>query len=257
MDLEDLHIQLIRHPLFSHLSDENGLRLFMASHAFCVWDFQSLVKALQGALTCVEIPWFPTPDPEARRLVNQIVLDEESDLNYDGASLSHFEMYLKAMRECGSDTQPIENFVASMRRGVPLYRCLEQTSIPVGVGRFVTTTLDIARSGKPHQITAALAYGREEIIPDTFRRLVQSLSGVNSQKWKQFHYYLTRHIEKDGNEHGPMARELVNRLCGGDKRKWREAEQAARAALEARLNLWDGIFSELKTGGKKYSSIMS
>ena len=36
-------------------------------------------KALQRGLTCVDIPWLPSRYPESRRLVNEIVLGEESE----------------------------------------------------------------------------------------------------------------------------------------------------------------------------------
>ena len=76
----------------------------MEAHVFAVWDFQSLLKGLQRLVTCVEVPWLPTSDPEARRLLNEIVLDEESDQAPGGGYLSHFELYLQAMRECGPNT---------------------------------------------------------------------------------------------------------------------------------------------------------
>jgi hypothetical protein len=75
----DLFERLLSHHLYQHICDERSLRLFMRAHVFAVWDFQSLIKALQRMLTCVEIPWLPSGDPLARRLINEIVLDEESD----------------------------------------------------------------------------------------------------------------------------------------------------------------------------------
>ena len=71
--------RVVAHPLNAHVRDEGTIRIFMAAHVFAVWDFQSLLKALQRLVTCVEVPWLPTSDPEARRLLNEIVLDEESD----------------------------------------------------------------------------------------------------------------------------------------------------------------------------------
>ncbi len=92
--VSDLARTLASQPLYAQLTDEASLRAFMRAHVSCVWDFQSLLKALQRSLTCVDIPWTPTTDAEARRLANEIVLEEESDLVPDGRYLSHFELYL-------------------------------------------------------------------------------------------------------------------------------------------------------------------
>ena len=84
IELIEAHIaplrdQLSAHPLYSSISTQEHLRLFMESHVFAVWDFMSLLKALQRTLTCVDLPWVPTPYPASRRFINSIVLGEESD----------------------------------------------------------------------------------------------------------------------------------------------------------------------------------
>ena len=81
---------------------------------FAVWDFMSLLKALQNQLTCTKIPWMPTGDPELRHFINEIVLGEESDVDQNGEYFSHFEMYTNAMRSCGADTSSIEQIVQQM-----------------------------------------------------------------------------------------------------------------------------------------------
>ena len=58
-------------------------------------------------------------------------------------------------------------------------------------------------------------------------------------------YYLERHIELDGGEHGPLALELISNLCGDDDNKWKEVEETAIACLVARKKLWDSILANL------------
>ena len=118
IDLADCRERLVRHRIYGLVNSAARLRRFMERHVFAVWDFQSLLKAMQQRLTCTSIPWVPTPDAEARRLVNEIVLDEESDALPEGGSASHFELYLHGMRNAGADTGPIDRMIETLRAGV-------------------------------------------------------------------------------------------------------------------------------------------
>lgn len=239
--LAPLRERLVTHPLYGHLRDEGTMRIFMEAHVFAVWDFQSLLKALQRLVTCVEVPWLPTSDPEARRLLNEIVLDEESDQAPGGGYLSHFELYLQAMGEGGANVTPIQTFLGSLSAGLSVEEALETSGVPQGAGPFVRATMAIARSGEPHRVAAAFAYGREEIIPAMFRRLVDRLAELSPRSWGTLRYYLDRHIGTDADRHGPQARLLVRRLCGSDNILWSEVAETARTSLEARARLWDEI----------------
>jgi hypothetical protein len=239
--IDDLVEALVSHPLYQQVRGERELRHFMQSHVFCVWDFQSLLKALQRHLTCVEVPWLPTADGEARRLINEIVLDEESDLMPDGGYLSHFELYLQAMDQCRAEKEGILRLMRLLRAGRDPGDALASSDLPPGVAEFVTNTLRVARSGEVHRIAAAFTYGREDVIPAMFQEMVRSLARDDAARWSLFLHYLNRHIEHDGERHGPLSRALVQRLCGQDNRLWAEAEETARASIEARLRLWDCI----------------
>ena len=129
IDLADCRERLVRHRIYGLVNSAARLRRFMESHVFAVWDFQSLLKAMQQRLTCTSIPWVPTPDAEARRLVNEIVLDEESDALPEGGSASHFELYLHGMRNAGADTGPIDRMIETLRAGV------SQVGKPAATGR--------------------------------------------------------------------------------------------------------------------------
>jgi hypothetical protein len=247
LDVDDLVARLIEHPLYAAVSDEASLRLFMATHVFCVWDFQSLLKAMQRHLTCVELPWRPTADPEARRLVNELVLDEESDALPGGRLLSHFELYRLAMTQAGADTRSIDALLAHLALGDTLESALEAAAPPLGAADFVTHTLATAQSGQVHAIAAAFAWGREEIIPAMFGRLVASLATQSPARWGLMRLYLERHIERDAGRHQDASRAIVARLCGDDPRRWESAALAARQALEARLRLWDCVLAAIES----------
>lgn len=99
--LDSLRVRLARHELYSRLTTTRNIAIFMKHHVWAVWDFMSLVKALQRQLTGIDLPWRPVGDPEIRFLINDIVVGEESDLDRHGRRTSHFEMYLEAMKGSG------------------------------------------------------------------------------------------------------------------------------------------------------------
>jgi len=244
IDLGDLRERLVSHPLYGLIDGPDRLRRFMESHVFAVWDFQSLLKALQQRLTCTTIPWLPTPDPEARRLVNEIVLDEESDQLPEGGSASHFELYLDAMRQAGADTRPVERLLDLLRKGTGLDAALDACGCPPAAAAFVRRSFAVIESGSTPAIAAAFTYGREDVIPDMFRGLVVRLAHEDPVAWNRFRFYLERHIDHDDEHHAPVCRRIVARLCGDDIAKWREASAAARECLAARLTFWNAIAAE-------------
>ncbi|MEK0445211.1 MAG: hypothetical protein RLZZ399_532 [Verrucomicrobiota bacterium] len=244
IQLDDVRHRLIGHRLYSLIDRPERLRRFMEFHIWAVWDFQSLLKAMQQRLTCTQIPWVPTPDPEARRLVNEIVLEEESDELPGGGFASHFECYLQAMKRAGANTDSIEKLLPLIASGLPLAQALDAAQPPKASADFVKNSFAIIESGAPHTVVAAFTYGREDVIPDMFRNLVGSLAQTDPDTWEGFRFYLERHITHDDEKHAPMCRRILSRLCGEDPRKWAEASACARRCLEARIALWDAIAEE-------------
>jgi hypothetical protein len=232
---------LLEHRLYVHLRTLEDLALFMKYHVFAVWDFMSLLKALQERLTCARVPWVPQGDAQVRRLVNEIVLGEESDVLPGGGAASHFELYLQAMREAGADTSQVEHFIQHLLQGLTVEAALKQACVPAPVGAFVRHTFAVIERGRVHEIAAAFTYGREDLIPEMFTQLVHGLERQFPGKLSTLRYYLDRHIALDGEEHGEMGRQMVNLLCASDPTREQEATQAAVEALQSRLQLWDAI----------------
>jgi hypothetical protein len=245
---EQVREQLLQHPMYNKLNSAAHVRVLMKHHAFAVWDFMSLLKKLQQQVTCVEVPWIPRAQADYARFVNEIVLGEETDEDVNGGYISHFELYLRAMDEVGADSAPLRTFIENLQKGVdPIVALGMDDRIPVSVRQFVTNTLELAMHGAPHEVAAAFFFGREDLIPDMFQLLVDELavSGLSADGLK---YYLHRHIELDGDEHGPLAERLLLSLCDGDPRKMAEAEDVARRSLQARIVLWDGVLAEIENG---------
>jgi hypothetical protein len=243
-DLHELRQHLVEHPLYQALRTAEDVRVFMRQHVFCVWDFMSLLKALQRRLCCVEVPWLPPDDPRSCRLVNEIVLAEESDDDGAGGHCSHFQLYLAAMHDAGADTSPMDRLLAGLRRGEAVDEALQEAGAPPAVAAFVQHTLELAQSGPLHRLAAGFALGREDIIPAMFLRLLEQLAEREPARFERFLYYLRRHVHLDAEEHGPAAMRLVERLCG-DERQRQEAIYTARRCLEMRLRVWDSILQAL------------
>ena len=239
-----LRARLAAHPLYASIRNEAQLRTFMQSHVFAVWDFMSLLKSLQSGLTCVTSPWRPTKLPASRRFINEIVLGEESD-EYEGRPASHFELYLEAMQQAGASTAGIHNLLSDLD-STPVLEAIAKAQMPEGARAFVRNTFELIEAGKLHALAAAFTFGREDLIPDMFRSLVHDLNAQKAGALAMFVWYLERHIEVDGEDHGPLSLKMVADICGADAVRWEEAGAAAEAALRARIGLWDSILVEME-----------
>lgn len=246
MAIDPLRQSLLKHPVYDEIKTVDDLNLFMESHVFAVWDFMSLLKALQIELTCVKIPWTPRGTPAIRKLVNEIVLAEETDVDMQGNPASHFELYLQAMQSTKANTLPIEQLINSLKAGNSLASSYVRLDIDKDIRAFLEFTFSVIGSGEPHKIAAAFTFGREDLIPDMFTSLVKDLNRKVATDLSMFIYYLERHIELDGDEHGPMALRMVSELCGNDLQKWEDCVHVARRSLEARLILWDNIYQKIQ-----------
>jgi hypothetical protein len=237
--------KVVQHPLYANLDTHESLVVFMEHHVFAVWDFMSLLKSLQRQLTCVTVPWIPTEHSGSRRLINDIVMVEESDELGDGFT-SHFELYVAGMREAGTDTTAIEKLIDLLRDGATVQDALVRAGVPQASVDFAGTTWDIIENQPVHCQAAAFAFGREDLIPDMFQQVV----AVNerSHRLGMFVDYLERHIEVDGEQHTPMAMQMVTDLCGEDDAKWAACADTINTALAARARLWDSILAAVKAG---------
>jgi hypothetical protein len=233
--------QLIEHDLYKNIDSLEKIRAFMEMHVFAVWDFMSLLKGLQIGLTGTTLPWTPKGNPVSRRLINEIVLGEESDLNEMAQPMSHFEMYLEAMEQVGANTAEIKKFVVLIDQGLPVSQALNEVNICEKTRSFVNFTFDHLQTEQLHLISAVFTFGREDLIPDMFLKIVKNIETHTAVDLGKLIYYLERHIEVDSGEHGPMALQMIEELCGADEKKWQEATEASKQALEHRVQLWNQI----------------
>ena len=246
--VEGLRSRLDEHPVYQSVRTIADLRVFMSHHVYSVWDFMSVVKCLQQRVAPASYPWVPRGKPETRYFINQLVLEEESDLGLPDASgnpthSSHFELYCHAMREIGADPEPVIEFAGiASTRGIG--HALQMKGVPEPSRRFVSSTFSFLESGLPHVVAAALAVGREHVIPGMFRSILKHI-GVGEREAPVFHHYLNRHVHLDEDFHAPISLRLLDELCEGSEQRILEAERAASLALEERILFWDGVLAAI------------
>ena len=233
---------LLQHSLYNKVQTISDLHLFLESHIYAVWDFMSLLKALQSQLTCTTTPWFATKNTEIRYLINEIVLAEETDLTLDGKHQSHFEMYIEAMESCGADTREINVFLEDVFETKNVFVSIKKSHLHPNIKAFLDFTFRVIDEGKSHKIAAAFTFGREDLIPSMFTEILKNFqANFPETDLSKLIYYFERHIELDADEHGPMAMQMISELCGKDESKWKEVSAISIVALEKRIGLWDAI----------------
>ena len=244
--VKDTKQQLSTHPIYSEIATPEELKIFMESHVFAVWDFMSLVKFLQLKFTSVRVPWIPPSDSSIARLINEIVLDEESDIDQHGNPTSHFELYTDAMNQFGANTNEITGFINNLRHS-SLSEAIAKSALPMGVQEFIKTTFSFVNKASTHEVVAVFTFGREEIIPDMFIAMINQLNESTTHSLDTFIYYLDRHIELDGGKHNELCFQMLTLICGNDDEKWNSAKIAAKKAMEARVQLWNNISKQVNS----------
>jgi hypothetical protein len=244
-EIEPLRQEIINHKVYGVINNIEALKIFMQYHVFAVWDFMSLLKSLQNNLTCTTVPWFPVGTADTRFLINEIVVGEESDVDAQGNRISHFELYLNAMKQAHADTRIIEKFIDTLRNKKELSVAFEVAGVPLAAREFVQNTFKVIDTGKAHLQAATFTFGREDLIPGMFHSIINDIDQQNPDSISIFKYYLERHIEVDGDHHSHLALAMTANLCCTDELYWKEATDATIASLKSRIALWNGAYHEI------------
>ena len=240
-ELTALKKQLVSHKVYEKINNVDSLKIFMENHVYAVWDFMSLLKSLQLHLTTFKIPWTPTKDSNAARFINEIVLEEETDIGNSNIPSSHYEMYIDAMKEIKANTNKIELLLEKIKEKKSITQSLDEIDAKLPVKNFMQFTFDTIATNEPHKIASVFTFGREDLIPNMFIQIVKNINNEKNVSAKKLIYYLERHIELDGDDHGPIALKMISNLCGDNKKKWDDVVIYSKKALKERIKLWDHI----------------
>ena len=248
--------KLLKHKLYSNIETIKDLRVFTENHVYAVWDFMSLLKALQIKLTCTKTPWVPNSNSQTAYLINEIVLAEETDINQAGKRKSHYELYLDAMIDIGAEIEFPTKTIDKIASSENIFMSIDKLEIHENIKEFLKFTFSVIKEGKPHKIAAIFTFGRENLIPNMFNEILREFEkNVTEGDISKLIYYFERHIELDEDEHGPMALEMVSMLAENDHEKWKEIEEISIEALEKRILLWDAINEQIKN--KNWTNLRS
>jgi len=242
--LKELRHKITTHPLFESKLAPKQIRKFMESHIFAVWGFMSILKSLQKKITPNSLPWVPNENTKNGLInfVNEIILCEESDYIDGIGYISHFEIYLLAMKSMGAKSDQLDLLISKITDKGYDEKFIDDINASAEVKSFLKNDLRVSMKGSLPEIVGAFTLGREKVIPNMFRYILPAINESSTSKY--LITYLKRHIDIDGDRHGPLSMKLLNVSC--NKEQLNLAYTAAIKSLELRLLVWDRIYEDLK-----------
>jgi len=104
-----------------------------------------------------------------------------------------------------------ETFRSLARVGTSIEAGMVRTGVPPSCPILCRAYDDAGPIGVDGGGLSGIFYGREDIIPEMFSRLRKTVLSTkhDEDRLRHFIYYIERHIELDGDSHGPMGRELL------------------------------------------------
>jgi hypothetical protein len=118
-------------------------------------------------------------------------------------------------------------------------------AIPEPSRRFMQSTRSLIESGQPHHLAAAFCYGRELLVPDLFRALLDQVH-LHQLHAPTLSWYFERHISLDGDNHGPLAEQMVAELCEGRLGTLSEVDAVRKRVIRERDAFWESIAAVLQ-----------
>ena len=241
--LSDLKQKITAHPLFANKLEREHICKFMESHIFAVWGFMSILKSLQIKITPNNLPWVPNKNTKNGlvNFVNEIIMCEESDFIEGIGYISHFEIYLLAMKNIGAETDQLDKLISKISEKGYNEKHIDDVDASDEVKSFLKHDLDVSMNGTLPEIVGAFTLAREKVIPNMFSYILPAIKETSASKY--LITYLERHIDIDGDRHGPLSMKLLDTSCG--KKQLSLAYVTAVKSLELRLSVWDKVYEDI------------
>ena len=242
--LKVLRHKITTHPLFKSKLEPKQICKFMESHIFAVWGFMSILKSLQKKITSNNLPWVPNENTKNGLInfVNEIILCEESDYIDGIGFISHFEIYLLAMKNMGAKSDQLDILISKITDKGYDEKFIADINTSDEVKNFLKNDLEVSINGTLPEIVGVFTLGREKVIPNMFRYILPAIKESPTSKY--LITYLKRHIDIDGDRHGPLSMKLLDVSC--NKEQLNLAYNAAIKSLELRSLVWDRVYKDLK-----------
>ena len=226
--------KLSHHEIYGKLTSSVNINCFMSYHIFAVWDFMKLLKSLQNKMGIALQEQLAAYPSEIKKLIEEIVFAEESDLYPYGQPNKYFALYLQAISEIGVDEDCLWSFLESQDN---------LHSLKPGIRELVESNLNIARTGTMEEIIAAFFCGREQLTAQIFTSIIKVLK----QEGKECPIllgYIERLTQSNSHKRPILAFKLLDYICNNKNDKI-IALQAGLEALNLREQLWDYALAEI------------
>ena len=130
---------------------------------------------------------------------------------------------------------------------------LVAASASQSIRHFVNRMINTVTNGSLYRVPGSFFHGREPIIPRMSEGLLRERH-IDEDEAPVFVYYLKRHIELDGDNHGPAAKTIIKHVTQNRPNELRQLYLAALDAMNDRIGFLDDLILAMSQDRPAYSS---
>jgi hypothetical protein len=145
------------------------------------------------------------------------------------------------MKNMGAKTDQLDKLTSRIIDNGYNEKYLDDVDTSNEVKSFLKYDLDVSLNGTLPEIVGAFTLGREKVIPNMFGYMIPAINETPTSNY--LITYLERHIDIDGDRHGPLSMKLLNASCNNEQLSI--AYAAAIKSLELRLSVWDRVYKDI------------